>query len=151
MTGSPATTDLFLALGSNLGDREDNLRRAVREIGKTVGQVEKCSSFMETEPVGFVSENRFLNAAIKVKTTLTPQQCLAETQRIERLLGRERKSVGGQHFDRTIDIDILLYGDVSISTPSLTIPHPKMYERDFVMIPLKEICPDASDASPINR
>lgn len=130
---------LYLSLGSNLGDREQMLHRATQLIGERIGTVQRVSSFIETEPWGFQSEHPFLNAACKVLTTLTPQQCLKETQRIERELGRTQKSKDGVYHDRPIDIDLLLYGDLELSTPTLTLPHPRMYERDFVMIPLREI------------
>ena len=130
---------LFLSLGSNLGDREQMLHRAIALIGERIGTVQRVSSFIETEPWGFQSEHPFLNAACMVLTTLSPQQCLRETQRIERELGRTKKSKGGVYHDRPIDIDLLLYGDLKLSTPTLTLPHPHMYERDFVMIPLREI------------
>lgn len=129
----------FLSLGTNLGDRENNLRRAVELLGERVGEVLKVSSFMETEPWGFVSDNAFLNACVKIDTALTPQELLAATQEIEKTLGRTRKSAGGKYCDRTIDIDILLYGDLVVNDENLTIPHPLMRERDFVMTLLKEI------------
>ena len=115
------------------------LHRAIALIGERIGTVERVSSFIETEPWGFQSEHPFLNAACKVQTTLTPRQCLKETQRIERELGRTSKSRDGIYHDRPIDIDLLLYGDLHLSTSTLTLPHPRMYERDFVMIPLREI------------
>lgn len=120
------------------------LRRAIALIGERIGTVQCVSSFIETEPWGFQSEHPFLNAACLVLTKLSPEQCLDETQRIERELGRTKKSKGGVYHDRPIDIDLLLYGDLRVSTPRLTLPHPRMYERDFVMIPLREImgiCP----------
>ncbi len=134
-------SSLYLSLGSNLGDREDTLHRAIALINERVGTVQRVSSFIETEPWGFESENRFLNAAVKVQTTLSPMECLRRTQQIERELGRKSKSRNGNYHDRPIDIDLLLYGDLTLSTPRLTIPHPRMLERDFVMIPLREILP----------
>ena len=130
---------LFLSLGSNLGNREETLHRAIALIGERIGTVQRVSSFIETEPWGFQSEHPFLNAVCMVLTTLSPYQCLSATQQIERELGRTQKSKDGIYHDRPIDIDLLLYGDLQISTPTLTIPHPRMYERDFVMIPLREI------------
>ncbi len=130
---------LYLSLGTNLGNKEQNLLDAIDKINKSVGTVMRQSTFISTDPVDFVSENTFLNAAVLVVTALTPEECLNITQQIERSMGRKRKSVNGIHFDRIIDIDILLYDDLHIASPRLTIPHPKMYERDFVMIPLKEI------------
>lgn len=134
-------SSLYLSLGSNLGDREDTLHRAIALINERVGAVQLVSSFIETEPWGFESENRFLNAAVKVQTTFSPMECLRRTQQIERELGRKSKSRNGNYHDRPIDIDLLLYGDLTLSTPRLTIPHPRMLERDFVMIPLREILP----------
>ena len=136
---SPEGEELYLSLGSNLGDRAENLRRAIALIGERVGAVQRVSSFIETEPWGFESKNRFLNAAVMVLTTLSPEECLKATQQIERELGRKSKSRNGNYHDRPIDIDLLLYGDLKLSTPKLTIPHPRMHERDFVMIPLREI------------
>lgn len=131
--------ELYLSLGSNLGDKEQNLHKAIELIGEKVGRVVRKSSFISTEPVDFVSENNFVNAAILVETELSPMECLRETQRIERKMGRLKKSVNSIHFDRIIDIDILLYDTISITSPELTIPHPKMLEREFVMNPLNEI------------
>ena len=132
-----------MSLGSNLGDREDMLRRAIALIGERVGKVQRVSSFIETEPWGFQSEHPFLNAACLVLTTLSPLECLDATQQIERELGRRTKSSGGIYHDRPIDIDLLMYDDLQLSTPRLTLPHPHMHERDFVMIPLREILPTA--------
>ena len=140
--GSGEGASLFLSLGSNLGDRDAVLRRAIALIGERVGTVERVSSFIETEPWGFRSEHPFLNAACMVRTMLSPFECLEQTQRIERELGRTSKSQDGIYHDRPIDIDLLLYGDLHISTPTLTLPHPLMLQRDFVMVPLREILPE---------
>ena len=123
---------VYLGLGSNLGDREQHIRQAVMLIGERVGQVVRQSSLIETEPWGFESENRFLNGVILVDTPLAPRQVLKATQQIERDLGRKKNP---------IDIDILLYDDLTVDEPGLTIPHPLMQERDFVMIPLEQIKP----------
>lgn len=133
---------VYLGLGTNLGDKEANLKAAVEEISKRVGEVTSLSAFYETEPWGFASESTFLNAVCCTLTPLTPQDVLATTQDIERQLGRTRKSVDGVYSDRPIDIDILLYDDCRLDTPELTIPHPLMWERDFVMVPLREIAPE---------
>lgn len=130
---------LYIGLGSNLGNKEEMLHRALELINKNIGSVLRVSSFMESEPWGFQSENTFLNAACLVETTFTPLQCLRETQKIERLLGRTKKSKNGIYHDRPIDLDLLLYDDLKINTPKLVLPHPLMQERDFVMIPLREI------------
>ena len=137
---------VYLGLGSNLGDCRKNLERAIRLIADRVGAVTRQSSFIETEPWGFESENRFLNAVILCETTQTPREVLRLTQQIERDMGR-RKVVGGGltvdgqriYSDRIVDIDILLYDDLAVDEPDLKIPHPLMHQRDFVMIPLKEI------------
>ena len=134
---------VFLGLGSNLGDKEQQLLTAIRLIGERVGPVLRQSSFLETEPWGFESENRFLNAVILCETSKTPREVLRLTQQIERDMGRKknvnRKSVNRKYKDRPIDIDILLYDDLTVNEPDLKIPHPLMHERDFVMKPLQEI------------
>lgn len=135
---------VYLGLGSNIGDRRQCIADAIRLISERVGTVLRQSSLIETEPWGFNSENRFLNGVILCETSLTPRQVLKATQKIERALGRRQKSVGADtdvpdYHDRPIDIDILLYDDLSVDEPDLKIPHPLMYERDFVMIPLNEI------------
>lgn len=130
---------VYLGLGSNLGDRRAEIRRAVVLIGERVGTVVRLSSMYETEPWGFTSDNQFVNAAVRVDTSLSPRQVLEVTQAIERDMGRTAKSVGGQYHDRIIDIDVLLYDDLYIDEPDLKIPHPLMHERDFVMRPLSEI------------
>lgn len=134
---------LYLGLGSNLGDRERNLRETIRLLGERVGEVTRQSSFIETEPWGFQSDNRFLNVAVLCLTDKTPREVLQLTQQIERDMGRRKvtdvKSPSRQYADRTVDIDILLYDDLTIDEPDLKVPHPLMYERDFVMLPLKQI------------
>jgi len=136
---------VYLGLGSNLGDKEAHIRKAITLIGERVGTVLRQSSLIETEPWGFESEHTFLNGVILVETTLTPRQILKATQKIERDLGRKRKSTDSSshqlpnYSDRPIDIDILLYDDLTIDEPDLKIPHPLMEQRDFVMIPLREI------------
>jgi 2-amino-4-hydroxy-6-hydroxymethyldihydropteridine diphosphokinase len=130
---------VYLALGTNLGNRKAIMREAIDNIGKKVGTVIRQSSFYETEPWGFESPNLFLNACICVSTKLAPRQLLEVTQAIERDMGRIEKTVGLQYVDRIIDIDILLYDDLHINEPDLIIPHPLMEEREFVMKPLLEI------------
>ena len=131
--------EVYLSLGSNLGDREANLHEAINLLQQRAGEVLRTSSFLGTEPWGFQSPNRFLNAAVCLLTDLTPHQLLTVTQQIERDLGRTAKTRSRAYADRPIDIDILLYDDIQLSTPELTIPHPLMHKRDFVMIPLKEV------------
>ena len=137
------THKLYLSLGSNLGNREENLRRALALIDERVGSVYRVSSPMETDPVGFSSTNKFINLVCLVHTMMSPMSCLRETQKIEQELGRTQKSTctNGmlQHFDRPIDIDLLTYDNIIMDTPELTLPHPRMQDRDFVMRPLEEI------------
>ena len=130
---------VYLGLGSNQGDRQATLNRAIELIGERIGKVVRQSSVIETDPWGFISGNKFLNCVIFCGTTLLPRQVLKVTQQIERELGRHHKGKG--YRDRPIDIDILLFDNLNIDTPDLQIPHPLMYERDFVMIPLNEIKP----------
>jgi 2-amino-4-hydroxy-6-hydroxymethyldihydropteridine diphosphokinase len=131
--------EVYLGLGSNLGDKCLHLRTAINEIEKRIGHVECQSAFVETEPWGFESDNTFVNAVVRVDTALSPLDLLKETQTIEREMGRTHKTVDGKYSDRIIDIDILLYGDVEINLPELVVPHPRMHERDFVKKPLEEV------------
>ena len=142
---------VYLGLGTNLGDKEGNLREAIRLTGERVGTVVRQSSFIETEPWGFESDNRFLNAVILCETEKTPREVLQLTQQIERELGKTKAHATKRsplsslnahlstYSDRPIDIDILRYDDITVDEPDLKIPHPLMHERDFVMIPLREI------------
>ena len=137
-----------MGLGSNLGDREANISRAIALIAEQAGTVVRQSALFYSEPWGFDSDNAFVNAVVCIHTTLTPQRLLRTTQRIERQMGKDSRHAtqrtAGQadvYHDRPIDIDILLYGDLSVETPELTIPHPLMREREFVMRPLAEIFP----------
>lgn len=138
-----ADHQVYLGLGSNLGNRWENLEQAIRFIDEQVGPVTRQSSFVETEPWGFQSDNRFLNAVVLCETDKTPREILRLTQQIERDMGRHknvnRRLTNRNYTDRLIDIDILLYDDLSVDEPDLKIPHPLMYERDFVMLPLREI------------
>ena len=137
------THKLYLGLGSNLGNREENIRRALALIDERVGSVYRVSSPIETDPVGFSSNHKFINLVCLVHTMMSPMSCLRETQKIEQELGRTQKSTCTdgilQHFDRPIDIDLLTYDDITMDTPELTLPHPRMKDRDFVMLPLEEI------------
>lgn len=130
---------VYLGLGTNLGDKEANLRTAIYKLQERIGKQVSLSSFYETAPWGFESDHSFLNAAIGLETNLSPIEILHITQEIEKELGRTKKSVNGSYSDRLIDIDILLYDTLLLQTPELTIPHPLMTERDFVMKPLIEI------------
>ena len=131
----------YLGIGTNLGDRTANLHGAVKQINEQAGHVLACSSFIETEPWGFSSDNAFLNAVVAIDTSHTPHELLRITQEIERAMGRTHKSTGGNYSDRIIDIDILLYEEVNIHDAELTIPHPLMWQRRFVYEPLWEIAP----------
>lgn len=132
----------YLGIGTNLGDRAENLTRAVALISEQVGTVLACSSFVETAPWGFTSDNHFLNAVLAVDTALSPHELLRVTQSIERELGRLHKTIDGNYSDRIIDIDILLYEDLTIVSEELSIPHPYILMRDFVYLPLEEIAPE---------
>lgn len=131
-----------IALGSNLdsefGDREANLREAVRRLGE-LGEVKALSQFYDTEPVGYLDQPRFLNAAVVLETELEPVELMRALLGIERAMGRERVIAKGP---RVIDLDLLLYGEHVMSTAELTLPHPEMQERRFVLEPLAEIAGD---------
>lgn len=132
----------YLGIGTNLGDRTANLSRAVALIAEQAGRVLACSSFVKSKPWGFDSENTFLNAVVAIDTPHTPHQLLAVTQAIEKSMGRQHKTTNGHYTDRIIDIDILLYGNLTIDTSDLKIPHPHILKRPFVYEPLQEIAPD---------
>lgn len=131
----------YFSLGSNLGNRQGLICRAVRLMELRVGTLVSLSRFYETEPVGFSSDNLFLNAAAAFTTNLSAEEILDTTQQIERELGRTQKSEGGVHYDRTVDIDLLLLDGEIIKSPRLTLPHPHLHERQFVLEPLAEIAP----------
>lgn len=131
----------YLALGTNIGNKRRNMITAAALLAERVGDVLALSGFYETEPWGFQSENTFLNAALQLETSLSPLELLKATQQIEVETGRTQKSNGTYH-DRIIDIDILLYDDLILQTPELTLPHPLMQDRRFVMEPLLEIAPN---------
>jgi 2-amino-4-hydroxy-6-hydroxymethyldihydropteridine diphosphokinase len=128
-----------LSLGSNMGDREDHLNRAITELS-SLGTVKNISSFYETDPVEFVEQPVFLNCAVALQTDLSPMELIGQILNIEHSLGRQRIQKKGP---RSIDIDILLFGDRVIESADLTIPHPAMALRRFVLLPLTEIAPDA--------
>ena len=136
------TSITYIGIGTNLGDKEKNLKQAIDLLEQRVGKCHKISSFYASKPFGFESENDFLNAVVEIETCLLPFDLLHETQKIERELGRTEKSTNGIYQDRIIDIDILLYDNEIIDTPELKIPHLHIAERDFVLIPLKEIAPE---------
>jgi len=128
----------YLGLGSNMGDRQSNLERALEFLSHRL-RVEKVSSIYDTEPVGNVNQPRFLNLVCQVYTSLAPAALLILGKGIESKLGRVS---GKSNVPRSIDIDILFYGDRVIETPELVIPHPRLTERAFVLIPLAQIAPD---------
>jgi len=133
----PTAIIAYIGLGSNIGDREENLRAAVAALGRTKGvRLGPCSNIYETDPVGVVAQPPFLNMAVRIGTSLAPESLLDACLDIERSLGRVRDMRWGP---RTIDLDVLLYGDAAMHTPRLTVPHPRMHERPFVLIPLLEV------------
>ncbi len=129
---------VYLSLGSNVGDREAQLRSAVARLAE-IGRVIAVSSFYETEPVEFTGQPWFLNCAVALETGQTPQQLMASILRIEQEMGRRRVQKKGP---RTIDIDILLFDDTVMDSSEVTIPHPALHERRFVLEPLAEIAPE---------
>ena len=140
---------IYLGIGSNLGNRDTNLRTAIELIHERVGECLACSSIYRSAPQGFVSENEFANIVAVCETDYSPEQVLLITQTIEREMGRTQKSVNGVYHDRVIDIDLLQayipdydsrFGiPIEYASETLTLPHPRMTERDFVMIPLQEV------------
>lgn len=131
---------VYLGLGTNIGNKRKNMVTAAALLAERAGDVLSLSSFYETEPWGFASENTFLNAALELETDCSPMELLRLTQQIEREMGRTQKSDGSYH-DRIIDIDILLYGNEVVHHEDLVVPHPLMQQRLFVMQPLAEIAP----------
>ena len=138
MSAATDGTVAYVALGSNLGDRQATLRRAVERLGE-LGQIEAASSVWDTEPVGYVDQPRYLDAVVRLRTTLSPEETLARLLAIEHDLGRVRSFPNAP---RTLDLDLLLHGDAVRSTPFLTLPHPRLHLRAFVLEPLAEIAPD---------
>ena len=133
---------VYLGLGSNEGDREQLMREAIELLAGELGSPVQLSTLIETEPVGFSSPNPFLNMVALFSTDIPSMELLDITEGIERRLGRMKKTLrGGAYSDRPMDIDILLYGDRVIETERLTVPHPRMHERAFVLVPLAEIAP----------
>ena len=132
----------YLGLGTNLGDRAANLRDAIQRLTSAECRVTRESSIYETEPRDMLDQPWFLNQVIEIETTLFPMQLLARVQRIEREMGRKPVVAKGP---RLIDIDILLFGSATVSSPDLEIPHPRMWQRRFVLEPLAELIPDRRD------
>jgi 2-amino-4-hydroxy-6-hydroxymethyldihydropteridine diphosphokinase len=137
-TGSDMGKLVYLSLGSNVGNREEHLGDAIRCL-VSEGRVVSVSSFYETEPVEFTEQAWFVNCAVALETTKTPEQLMTSLLGIEQEMGRRRTEKKGP---RTIDIDILLFGDTIVDSPALTIPHPAVHERRFVLEPLVEIAPE---------
>ncbi len=129
---------VVIALGSNLGDKTENLRLALKEIESNIGKIDRVSQFLESEPWVFESENSFLNACLTCYTRLSPHQLLAKLKNIEQQLGRIKNQT--TYEDRCIDLDLIFYHDERIETSDLIVPHPHFKTRTFVMNPLLEIC-----------
>lgn len=132
----------YLSLGTNLGDKQHNLMRAIALLSERAGSIVALSGLYETEPWGFRSENRFLNVALQLQTTRDPMELLGISRLIEIEMGRIVKSSEGEYEDRLIDIDLLLYDDLVMQSDVLTLPHPHMHKRLFVLEPMVEIAPD---------
>jgi 2-amino-4-hydroxy-6-hydroxymethyldihydropteridine diphosphokinase len=135
---------VYLALGSNVGDREENLRRAIALLSDAGVKIKKVSSIYETEPVDYLEQDWFLNSVLEAETDLEPLALLRALRRIEVNMGSKKAFAKGP---RLIDLDILLYGDQAIDTPVLQIPHPRMLERKFVLVPLVEIAAELQHPS----
>jgi len=129
----------YIALGSNIGDREENLREAMRRLGTCGVRVRKASSVYETEPVDYLDQGWFLNSVLEAQTELPASELLTALRQIESQMGSKKPFAKGP---RLIDLDILLYDDATIRTPELEVPHPRMLQRNFVLVPLAEIAPD---------
>ncbi|WP_078593227.1 2-amino-4-hydroxy-6-hydroxymethyldihydropteridine diphosphokinase [Evansella clarkii] len=149
--GSQLRNIAYLSIGSNIDDREEHLKQAVKRIGDLeLVSIDQVSSVYETEPVGYTEQEPFLNMAIKIRTDLSAESLLQKTQEIENSGGRKREIRWGP---RTIDLDILLFNEENITLEQLTVPHPRMLERAFVLIPLQEIAPsiELSNGKPIEQ
>lgn len=135
---------VFLSLGSNVGDREENLRAAIAALPEIGVQVKSISSIYETEPVDLLEQPWFLNSVVQGETTVPPVALIRELRELERRMGSKKLVARGP---RLIDLDILLYGPQTIDSPELQVPHPRMHLRRFVLAPLAEIAPDAKHPS----
>ncbi len=136
---------VYLSLGTNIGNKKLHLDQAISLLSERVGTIVAKSTYYLTEPWKMQTTHKFLNAAVCIKTELSPLSLLFKLQEIEKFMGRTRKSSHNQYEDRIIDIDILLYDEINIKTFELTIPHPCMWERPFVLKPLTEIYPQLLD------
>lgn len=134
---------IYFGIGTNLGNREENLRTVLQLLHERVGECLACSSIYRSAPQGFVSENEFANIVAVYQTNASPEEVLLITQQIEREMGRTEKTINGIYHDRVIDIDLLKATHHSLlithHSSNLTLPHPRMQERDFVVIPLEEV------------
>jgi 2-amino-4-hydroxy-6-hydroxymethyldihydropteridine diphosphokinase len=130
----------YLSIGSNLGNREENIVNAITKIEEFVGEILSVSSVYETEPWGFDTHDKFLNIILKVDTDLSPEGLLGRVYMIEKSMGRERSF--SRYSSRNIDVDIIFFNNEIIDEDGLVIPHPLMYKRRFVLVPLNEISPD---------
>lgn len=135
-------SSIFLSLGSNLGNKEQNILVALDKIEERIGKIISLSALYITSPVGFISQNNFVNCVCEVVSHLDLMSLFLITQEIEVEMGRSTKSVAGQYSDRIVDIDLILAGDLVLNTTQLTIPHPTFHTREFVLSPLCEIAPD---------
>lgn len=131
---------IYLSLGSNLGRREQYLEEALEKIQKRIGRLDKVSRYYESEPCGFSSGNRFYNCCLSLRSSIDPLRLMELLLQIEQEMGRSME--GSIYSDRVIDIDLLLYGDKQLDLPGLTVPHPSMWDRRFVLAPLAEIAPE---------
>jgi 2-amino-4-hydroxy-6-hydroxymethyldihydropteridine diphosphokinase len=136
------TASLILSLGSNLGDREQQIHSTLKKIEERIGEIISISALYHTAPVGFESPHQFVNCVCEVSSKLDIYTIFAITQMIEKEMGRAEKSVDGRYSDRVMDIDLIMAGDLVIDTQELTLPHPRFHQRDFVLRPLCEIAPD---------
>lgn len=134
--------NVFLAFGSNLGNKEENIETAYQKIGKQIGNIISKSAFYITKPKDFISDNFFVNSVCLVATKLCLMETFSITQQIEIEIGRDQKSINGCHFDRLIDIDLLMFDDMIVNTIDLIVPHPKFHSRSFVLNPFAEIAPN---------
>jgi 2-amino-4-hydroxy-6-hydroxymethyldihydropteridine diphosphokinase len=130
----------YIGLGSNIGDKSDNIKRALERLDQFDGlKVVKASSYYETEPVGYEDQDWFVNAVAQIDTVLSPKQLLIVFKKVEKLIGRKDRIRWGP---REIDLDLLFYDQMIIDIPNLIVPHPRLHERAFVLVPLAEIAPD---------
>lgn len=133
---------IILALGSNLGDKRQNIAFALNQIEERIGSITSLSALYDTLPVGFYSTHNFVNCVCEVDTNLNISDLFSITQEIEKEMGRSNKSTNANYSDRIIDIDLIMEGNLILQTERLTIPHPLFHTRDFVLMPLCEIAPE---------